>query len=69
MYWVMLDVLLVRLRVFYNVCLYLMEYLFWMDRWMLRFIFEYGLLMLEKFEVLGDVEDRVEILIEENGIL
>ncbi|KAH7000686.1 fungal-specific transcription factor domain-containing protein [Ilyonectria destructans] len=48
-YWVMLDKTLNRLQVFHNACTQSIEQTFRMDRWMLKFILEYGRSMPERF--------------------
>lgn len=48
-YWRTLESSLSRLKVFHNACLRSIEGSFDMDRWMLRFILEYGVNMPEKF--------------------
>lgn len=50
-YWTTLESSLSRLKVFHNACLKSIEGSFDMDRWMLRFILEYGMSMPEKFAV------------------
>lgn len=64
-YWRTLESSLSRLKIFHNACLRSIEGSFDMDRWMLRFILEYGLNMPEKFS--GGQEGQPYVLANEDA--
>ena len=67
LYWKTLESSLERLKIFHNACLRSIEGSFDMDRWMLRFILEYGVTMPEKFVEEQDTAAKKELMGSEKG--